>query len=75
MMDEYQYSIAKLPPKVDINLHARTAANVDQNAPYPSTGPSQGSPSGGGGGGSGGPTVDLDLCNGSVARVSGYILP
>lgn len=76
--DQYSYREQPLPNYTTggkganrslVNLDSTSSANLgpgwegaDDNALF-------------GGGGGGGPSVDLELCTGDIARVKGYILP
>jgi len=81
--DSYQYQIQQLPPASipgDGGISSIYYGNnqpIGQAVAFPTSTPSQanGNVSGGGGGGGDLPTVDLALCDGNIARVSGYIIP
>lgn len=83
MTDDYVYQSTALPspniPGSDTFSPREFGITnpVSGFSPVFSTTQSPSTPVGGffGGGGSGAGTVDLDLCDGSTVRVSGYVLP
>lgn len=80
--DNYTYQSQPLPPAsipggdvLTTQSYGNSSTGEAVTFPTVTPSPSTGTVSGGGGGGSLGPTLDLALCDGTIIRVYGVVVP